>query len=98
MSDIDTRPYTSAELHAIRTHHIPSDVAFIRDAWATGSEDKASFRAALALRTAAYYLRRGATAEAHDLVTRAAAAWDDGWKAREAALLTDWKTQTKETR
>ena len=76
--DVDTRPYTPTELAAIRTRGIPERVSLIRDAFTARDEERGDFRAALALRSAAAYLRRGATAEAHALLTNAAAAWDEG--------------------
>lgn len=83
--DIDHRPYTAAELNSIRTRHIPDVVNLIRLAWAAGDEERATFRAALALGTAAYYLQRGAVDEAHRLIAGASSAWDEGWNAKESA-------------
>lgn len=76
-SDVDHRPYTPAELDAIR-RRTPDEVRAIRDAGDAGEHARANWLGCLAMRTAAYYLQRGAVDEAHELLRRAAAAWHEG--------------------
>ena len=79
----DSRPYSVADLAAIRVD-IPKTVALIL------KEDDYHFRASLALQSAAYYLTRGATAEAHQLITEAAKAVEQRQKAEAKRLGVEW--------